>query len=97
MPGKIDAALAVTLTCAIAVFTDLRARKIPNWLTVTSLLLGVAFTDWLHAIGGVAVGLAAFIPFFIVGWLGGGDVKLLMALGAWGGRGSRWTLPSTAS
>ena len=87
MPGKIDATLAVVLTCSIAVLTDLRSRRIPNWLTLSSLILAIAAVPWSQSLPGSLAALAVYIPFFIVGWLGGGDVKLLMALGAWGGAG----------
>ena len=33
--------------------------------------------------GGWLLGIALFFPFFALGGLGGGDVKLLGALGAW--------------
>jgi len=71
--------------CAIAVATDLRSRRIPNWLTAA---LAVAALG-LHAAGGLAaVGIALAILVgvmflgliaFSFGWLGGGDVKLLAA------------------
>jgi prepilin peptidase CpaA len=37
------------------------------------------------ALVGALVGLLAYVPLFALGWIGGGDAKLLMALGAWGG------------
>ena len=36
-----------------------------------------------HAAIGGAVGLAVFFPFFALGGMGGGDVKLMAALGTW--------------
>ena len=36
-----------------------------------------------HALAGWAVGCALFLPFFLLGGMGAGDVKLLAALGAW--------------
>ncbi len=87
MPGKIDSNLAVVLTCSIAAFTDLRSRRIPNWLTLGSLALAMLAMPWSTSLPGALAGLAVYLPFFVVGWLGGGDAKLLMALGAWGGAG----------
>ena len=71
--------------CAVAIFTDVRRRKIPNWLTA-SLAAGALA---IHVTQGwIAVGsaLAACIVVFTLGTfahsarvLGGGDVKLLAA------------------
>ena len=36
-----------------------------------------------HAAFGLLVGLAVFFPFFALGGMGGGDVKLMAALGTW--------------
>jgi prepilin peptidase CpaA len=80
-------AVAVGLAACVA---DLRTRRIPNVLTFSTAVAGVLF----HAIGGgiagagqslagLAVGLLLFLPFYLLGGLGAGDVKLLAALGAW--------------
>ena len=37
----------------------------------------------LHGIEGLFVGLACWLPFYALGWLGAGDVKLFAAAGAW--------------
>lgn len=83
------AATAVIVACAASV-CDLRTRRIPNALTFGAALAAVAF----HGVSGGAaglmssgagwvVGIALFLPFFALRGLGGGDVKLLGALGAW--------------
>lgn len=71
-----------------AVWFDLRERRIPNALTVGGLLLGLAMRvpgGW-EPVGtgllGAAIAFAVGLPFFLVGGLGGGDVKLLAAGGA---------------
>jgi prepilin peptidase CpaA len=72
----------------IACGIDLKYRKIPNWLTLTTLgfgLTGHALSGlWsgLDALGGCLTGLALLVIPFATGGIGGGDVKLLMALGA---------------
>ncbi len=84
---------AVALVVAAgATVTDLQAARIPNALTVTSGLLGLLAHatlpggfGWSTSLGGMAAGLAVFFPFFALGGLGGGDVKLMAALGAWVG------------
>jgi len=74
----------------IATFTDLRSRRIPNWLVLPFLLAGVGVSVWLqgwHGLGQslAGVGLGA-VAFGLLCWLGGmgmGDVKLCAAIGAW--------------
>ncbi len=76
----------------IAAFTDLKRREIPNWLTLGGIAAGVALNAWLAGVGGLktagaGLGLAAliFVPLFVMRWLGGGDVKLMGAIGALAG------------
>src|SRR5512146_2531816 len=75
--------LAFVLTAAIA---DLRWRKIPRALTVAGLIAGLAFHLWhggfLAAALASLIGFIAGIAFFRLGAIGGGDVKLVTALGA---------------
>jgi prepilin peptidase CpaA len=68
----------------MAAFTDLRERRIPNWLTVAGLIAGFAihWPDPLTALQGAALAFTVHIPFFWLRALGGGDVKLMTALGA---------------
>ncbi len=83
MLGGLLAAAAVA-----AVWFDLRERRIPNALTVGALLaaLLVRVPEGLGAVGsgllGAAIGFILFLPLFLVGGLGGGDVKLMTAFGA---------------
>ena len=72
----------------VALYRDLRYRKIPNWLTFPAMLLGsalnAAFTDqaWYFSLFGMLIGFLLFLLPFLLGGIGAGDVKLLMALGA---------------
>ena len=75
---------------SVACATDLNTRRIPNGLTFGAALVGFLYQflsgglDGLgHAALGWIVGAAIFIVPFALGGLGGGDVKLLAALGAW--------------
>jgi prepilin peptidase CpaA len=72
--------------------TDLRWRRIPNWLTYPAVPVAII----LHAIAGgwpgarlsllgTALGLGLLLPFVLIRSLGGGDWKLVGAMGAFFG------------
>lgn len=78
---------------AIAGWTDLRSRRIPNWLTVPGFLVGVGLNTLVSgraglvsALLGTLVGLGLLLPFVLLRSLGAGDWKLAGALGAFAGR-----------
>ncbi len=80
------------LLSLVAAATDLRSRRIPNWLTVPGLLIGIAANTALSgwsglkaSLLGAAVGLALLLPFVLLRSLGAGDWKLAGALGAFTG------------
>ena len=73
----------------VAGWTDWRSRRIPNWLTVPTLIAGIvvnsAAAGWTGAkesLLGVALGLGILLPFVLIRSLGAGDWKLVGALGA---------------
>ncbi len=76
----------------IAGWTDLRSRRIPNWLTVPGLAVGVVANTVLGgwsglktSLLGALVGLAFLLPFVLLRSLGAGDWKLAIALGGFTG------------
>ena len=76
----------------MAAATDLRSRRVPNWLTVPGLLIGIAANTWFSgwsglkaSLLGAVVGLALLLPFVLLRSLGAGDWKLAGALGAFTG------------
>ncbi len=90
---RLDVAIAVTLGLA-AVVTDLRSRTIPNWIPVAALAGGllcqVLASGWRgvwEAAMGTAAGFGVFLLFYVLGGMGGGDVKLMAGFGALLGAG----------
>lgn len=89
-PSLIVLAVGVGVYTVLAAVWDIRFRKIPNALTVSSLVLGLAFQMSFHgleglgnAVGGFAIGFGALFVLWLIGGGGAGDVKLLGALGVW--------------
>jgi prepilin peptidase CpaA len=90
------AALVIALTACIL---DLRTSRIPNWLTFGGSAIGLLAAAFLGGTAGAelhllgwSVGLVIFLPVFVLGGLGAGDVKLMACLGAWlGPIGVLWT------
>ena len=83
--------LAVALA-VIAGWMDWRSRRIPNWLTVPGLLVGVAVNGlaggWpgmKSSLLGAGLGLLLLLPFVLLRSLGAGDWKLAGAVGAFVG------------
>jgi prepilin peptidase CpaA len=73
---------------AMALVTDIRRREIPNLLIIYMLGFGVfvqgalfGASGLLAAFGGLVVGLILLLPFYALGGMGAGDVKLLAGVG----------------
>ena len=79
---KLDALPVVVLVSLGAAIWDWRVRRIPNWLCVSGLVAGFLLNDWRFALGGLGLALAIHLPLFAMRATGGGDVKLMAALGA---------------
>ena len=83
--------LAIVLVAAlIAAVTDVWKFKVYNILTVPVLISGLLFQSVFGGLAGltqglmgVLFGLFALIPFYVMGGMGAGDVKLMAAVGAW--------------
>ena len=87
--NQIVSVIVLVLGVVACVF-DVRTKRIPNWLTFGAAIAGIVVHASASgaegasmAAAGWLVGLLIFIPLFAVGGMGGGDVKLLAALGAW--------------
>jgi prepilin peptidase CpaA len=70
---------------------ELRSRRIPNALTVTGLGVGLAIRATagpdllIEGVVGVLLAFVLTLPFLMLGVIGGGDAKLLMAIAAFMG------------
>jgi prepilin peptidase CpaA len=93
MIANLSIAQGIGLSLAVlACFCDLRTRRIPQVLTLGGAVAGIAFhvvtggwTAGAISLVGWTIGILIFLAPFALGGLGGGDVKLLGALGAWFG------------
>lgn len=83
----------LVLMVAAAAINDLASRRIPNRLLLAGMLGALvlhllspqplrALLSWL---GGAAVGLLVFLPFYLVRGMAAGDVKMMAAVGAFTG------------
>jgi len=83
---------AAVLLALVAGWTDYKRRRIPNWLTVPGLVVGVSLnataSGWSglkFSLLGAGLGLLLLLPFVLLRSLGAGDWKLAGALGAFVG------------
>lgn len=95
MPEGIDSILstAILLLWGIPiVYFDLTRRRIPNFLTYSGILAGLAIfllfrrdqvADYPVAF---LVGFGVYYLCYMFGWIGGGDVKLMAMVGLLGGK-----------
>jgi prepilin peptidase CpaA len=84
--------VGAVLLSLVAGWTDLRSRRIPNWLTVPGLLIGIVsntvFGGWSGlktSLLGAVIGMALLLPFVLLRSLGAGDWKFAIALGGFSG------------
>ena len=82
--------LSITVLIGIvATVEDLRRRTISNWTTAGAFALGLVAQTALYglrglgsALAGTATGFFVFLVFFLLGGMGGGDIKLMAGFGA---------------
>lgn len=89
----------------VATAEDLWRRQISNWIPLTGLVTGLAWHGYtggwsgaLNSLAGTAAGFLVFLVFYVLGGMGGGDVKLMASFGAiLGWRGVLWASLWTAA
>jgi prepilin peptidase CpaA len=86
MSAQVVIAILVGLA---AIVDDLARRQIANWIPLAALSGGLGWQLGLHgwqglavALGGAAAGFGVFLIFYLLGGMGGGDIKLMAGFGA---------------
>jgi prepilin peptidase CpaA len=101
MPAELIKTLALgvfALLVIIAALKDLSSFTIPNWISVSlaaafipaALLAHPSLSQFAHIGVNFAVGLGVLVlaaVMFALGWIGGGDAKLMAAAALWLGLG----------
>ena len=101
MTGTVIFVVAVGAYVATAACSDIRIHRIPNYVTVPTAILGLAYHTaaptgmgpWM-SLAGLAIGFGLLLVPWLFGGSGMGDVKLLAGLGAW--LGPTWLLAAFA-
>jgi prepilin peptidase CpaA len=98
LPGTGEILLGILV--AIAALYDVRYRRIPNWLVLAGIIVGLAWNTLssgglslgdpglLRAAEGLGLGFALYFPLYLIRGRRAGDVKLLAAVGAITGPGN---------
>ncbi len=93
---QVSMGIALCAVGVAAAWFDVRERRLPNALTVGALGIALALRGLLgggalvDGLLGAGLGLGLAIPFFLAGGLGGGDAKLLAAVGGFLGPRYIW-------
>jgi prepilin peptidase CpaA len=81
--------IVVVFLVVLAIYSDFRWRKIPNCLTLPAIVLGFflnfkgnSWNGLFFSLGGLMVGMGLLMLPYLLGGMGGGDVKFMGALGA---------------
>jgi prepilin peptidase CpaA len=82
-----------TVACvSVGAIVDIFTRRIPNWLTVPGICLGLGLNmayagleGLVQALLGMSAGFFLLFFVYLLGGMGAGDVKLLSAVGAFVG------------
>ena len=98
--GPIEVGVLIAYVSMVAL-VDIDTHRIPNALSATAAVLGLSLQLWvngapgvLSALGGAAVGLAIFLPFYVLRAFGAGDVKAMATVGIF--LGAQFTLLAAA-
>ena len=89
MPDMPIVFLVLPVLFAAACYGEVKEHRIPNWLTLPAILLGLGaaaidsgWPGFYDAFLGLVIAGGIFLPFCLLGVVGGGDMKLMAATGA---------------
>jgi prepilin peptidase CpaA len=93
IPRGAQLVLLILVLCAA--YFDARTRRIPNWLTVSGVLAGLALNTFLNpllpglwfAFKGLCLAFGVYLALHLIRAMGAGDVKLMAAVGSITGAG----------
>jgi prepilin peptidase CpaA len=81
--------LLLLVVLIIAIITDVRSHRIPNWLILPAIITGLGVNlisagagGLLFGIEGLFLGMGLFVVLYLLGGMGAGDVKLMGAVGS---------------
>ncbi len=81
--------ICVAVIVLAAAATDIRSRKIPNWLTLSGVVAGLVlhgttggFLGLKTSFAGMLLGFGSYLALYSLRAMGAGDVKLMAAVGA---------------
>ena len=86
-PGLQVVLLAVVLLAGVY---DVRSRRIPNWISLSGIVLGIGLNSFLYrglpgltlALKGFGLGFGVYFVLYALHAMGAGDVKLMAAVGS---------------
>lgn len=85
--------MGAVLVALLGAISDVRSARLPNRLTysavLAALVLRAAFGGWAglkSGLLGIAIAGGIFCVLYVMGAMGGGDMKMMAAVGAWIGR-----------
>lgn len=85
--ADIIAASLLALLCVPVVYYELSSRRIPNFITYAGIAAGLLIAviwrrdELFNYLGAFLFGFGLFYVFYLLGWIGGGDVKLMGMVG----------------
>lgn len=87
LPLAIKVLMAVVVV--VAAISDVRTRRVPNWLTFSGVVVAIALNSFLFdlpglwfALQGLGLAFGVYFILYLLRAMGAGDVKLMAFLGA---------------
>lgn len=81
--------IGLPLLLTLAAVMDVRHRRIPNWVSLGGMVVGLVLWTWHSGLSGFLISMAGlllgggfFLPFYMARGMGAGDVKLMGGVGS---------------